>query len=310
MAADHPIILSASRRTDIPGCYTPWFLAQIEQGWFDVTNPYTRQERRVSTGTKDVHSIVFWSKNYGPFLDLCAHRLLTEKGYSLFFNFTINSAEPLLEPKVPLLDQRLAQARQLIEAFGPESLYWRFDPICFYRTPEGVRQNNLNDFLSIARFLSRLGVRRCVTSFYDNYRKIQYRLNRLEKTGCRVPRFFEPNDEMRLRIIQRMEKTLKQLNMDLFLCCEKPLFDEISEKTDVRENACIDGQRLKKLFGGTPDTGRDRGQRSKHGCRCTKSVDIGSYQDHPCGHNCLFCYANPLTDVPQTKKSCESKILT
>jgi len=61
-------ILSASRRTDIPGFYTDWFMERIRLGFFEVKNPYTRKVQTVAASKESVHSIVFWSKNYGPFL--------------------------------------------------------------------------------------------------------------------------------------------------------------------------------------------------------------------------------------------------
>nr|NJM01899.1 DUF1848 domain-containing protein [Desulfobacula sp.] len=93
-----------------------------------------------------------------------------------------------------------------------------------------------------------------------------------------------------------MEKHLSKLGMQLSLCCEKELFSGLGKGAGILENACVDGRLLKRNFGGTPETGRDYGQRSRQGCRCTRSIDIGSYDEHPCFHNCLFCYAAPDMD--------------
>lgn len=64
-------------------------------------------------------------------------------------------------------------------------------------------------------------------------------------------------------------------------------------------NACINGHLYKALFGGNPEIRGDYGQRRKQGCQCTKSFDIGSYEDHPCFHNCLFCYARTGLDITE-----------
>ena len=143
------IVLSASRRTDIPAFYMPWFMEGIEKGWFEVKNPYTGKIRTVPATPMDVHTIVFWSKDFGPFLSKGYGELLEKKGYHLFFNFTLNSASPDLEPGVPLLEERLKQLRELALRFSPESILWRFDPICLYRTEAGDK-NNLGDFEQIA----------------------------------------------------------------------------------------------------------------------------------------------------------------
>ncbi len=68
MQADPPVVISASRRTDIPSFYMPWLMAQLEHGFVETVNPYNRYRKRVPATPDAVHSIVFWSKNYGPFL--------------------------------------------------------------------------------------------------------------------------------------------------------------------------------------------------------------------------------------------------
>ena len=104
------IVLSASRRTDIPAFYMPWFMAQIEKGQFTVVNPFNRKESIVPATPDHVHSIVFWSKDFGAFIKKGFGQQLQKRGYYLFFNFTINSDNPLLEPHVPPLHYALGDA--------------------------------------------------------------------------------------------------------------------------------------------------------------------------------------------------------
>jgi hypothetical protein len=96
-------VLSVSRRSDIPAFYLDWFAAGIKKGFFDVINPYNRRTSRVDARSRKVHSIVFWSKNFGPFLDGPCPDLLERMGYPLFFNFTITGAPSFLEPNLPPL---------------------------------------------------------------------------------------------------------------------------------------------------------------------------------------------------------------
>ena len=108
------VIISASRRTDIPAFYMPWFMACIDQGRFNVVNPYNQKTYQIPATPEEVHSIVFWSKNFGLFLRHRYGEWLNQKRYRLFFNFTINSPHPRLEPKVPSLEDRLQQLAQLL----------------------------------------------------------------------------------------------------------------------------------------------------------------------------------------------------
>ena len=104
------IVISASRRTDIPAFYMPWFMEQISKGEFEVVNPFNQRVSVVPAAPNEGHTIVFWSKNFGPFLHEDFDRRLQDSGYHLFFNFTINSVLPALEPNVPPLGERLERA--------------------------------------------------------------------------------------------------------------------------------------------------------------------------------------------------------
>lgn len=290
-------ILSASRRTDIPAFYMDWFMEHIHLGFFNVKNPFTKMVKKIDVSKELIHSIVFWSKNYDVFIKDRAGERLKKLGYKLYFNFTINSESSLLEPNLPSLEKRIKQLDTLADRFGPEKISWRLDPICFYKTcPDSPEKNNLSDFSHIAQKVSDSGIKKCVTSFFDNYKKIQTRLKWMNKMNHSSVFFIDPAMEKKIKIIQRMEKHLAKAGVKLHLCCEKEVFSHLGQKSRVLENACIDGNHLKTLFGGSPEIKRDYGQRSKQGCKCTRSIDIGSYADHPCFHNCIFCYANPRID--------------
>mgnify|MGYP001548861233 CR=1 FL=1 len=293
-------VLSASRRTDIPACHLDWFMESMQRGCFDTTHPFTRQKRTIPVDPDTFCCIVFWSKNYDRFLTSRAGRTLEDMGYRLFFNFTVNSDSSLLEPRVLPLPRRLQQLGELADTFGPKAVSWRFDPICFYRVyPDGPVENNLSDFRKIASFAAREGIQECVTSFFDPYRKIQTRLTRFNRLNRTAMTFIPLPLEKKIEIIDGLAAILEQHRMTLSLCCEKEVFNTLAEplRSRVRQNACIDGRKLGALFNITPDMKRDYGQRAEKGCMCTRSVDIGSYEQHPCGHNCLFCYANPVMDT-------------
>ncbi|CAB5079242.1 hypothetical protein D3OALGA1CA_2322 [Olavius algarvensis associated proteobacterium Delta 3] len=291
------IVLSASRRSDIPAFYMPWFMDRMVAGSFNVTNPFNRRVSSVPAGPDCVHTVVFWSKNFGPFIDGGYGERLQDMGYHLYFNFTINSESPILEPQVPSLPERLEQLKRLTAAFGPESIQWRFDPICFYRHM-GRRRHNLHDFPIIARTAGELGVHRCVTSFMDHYPKIRRRTSALSRFS-----FIEPEMEEKVALLLRMGQTLSNCGIHLSTCCEKEVMDRLSADTDITAGACIPSEHLVRCHGGKLSMRRDSGQRTSQGCRCRVSRDIGSYDLHPCFHRCLFCYANPApakAQIPDT----------
>jgi hypothetical protein len=286
------IVISASRRTDIPAFYMPWFMAGIDAGYFEVQNPYNRRTVRVPAALSQVHSIVFWSKNFGPFLDHGYAKALAQRGYRLFFNFTINSAHSVLEPMLPPLTLRLDQLARLVDAFGPDCIQWRFDPICFFMKRSGRMGDNLDQFEIIARSAAQLGLRICVTSFVDLYRKVRRRA----EEQCDL-QLIDPPMPRKVATIARFADHLSSLGMQLQMCCEKDLLGALPPGLSVTASSCIPNNRLTDLYGPGISLARDSGQRKAAGCTCGLSKDIGSYNLHPCYHNCLFCYANPIRDA-------------
>jgi Domain of unknown function (DUF1848) len=277
-------IISASRRTDIPAFYLDWFISRLKAGRFRLVNPFNRKVRVVPVSRDTVHSIVFWSKNYGILLD----RLSELHRWRLFFQFTVNSESSLLEPGVLSLGERKKQLRLLTEIFGPRAVRWRFDPVCCYEL-HGERRNNLEGFEDLLDFAAGLGLDACTVSFMDPYRKI----DRREKL---IPgfRFIYPEMGRLLETASWMAAQAASRGIRLFTCCEKELVQ--AGIANLEAGGCIDHFLLKDIYGGSLSAAADRGQRRLSGCLCHKSIDVGSYSGQPCRCGCLYCYANPLFD--------------
>ena len=267
-------------------------MEQIKKGAFDVVNPYNRRKFKVPATPDRVHTIVFWSKNFDPFIKGGFGRKLSEMGYNLFFNFTLNSNNALLEPRIPSLVRRLEQLRELTRDYDPRTLNWRFDPICFFRFDQQPVKDNLDDFSRIAVWASQCGISRCITSFMDDYAKIKKRIASMPGFS-----FIDPVLSEKINILLKMEKELAGKNMDLYACCEKEVLDALPSWSGIRNSSCIPNDLFVEIFGGELSFKRDMGQRTERGCGCMVSMDIGSYHLHPCYHNCLFCYANPTPRV-------------
>ena len=291
------IVLSVSRRTDIPAFYLSWFMQGIDWGHFDVTNPFSQKVKRVPADPDSVHSLVFWSKNFGPFLSQHIGEALQRRGYHLFFNYTLNSESPLLEPCVPPLENRLDQLEELCRRFGPQTVNWRFDPICYFRHGNGPMQTNLSGFLSIAERAGAVGIQRCITSFMDHYPKIARRLTEMPELE-----FLDPPPDKKVATLLWMGGILRPMGIALYTCCETDIIKTLPVGSGIQESACIPNSLLVKIYGGKLALKRDPGQRRRMGCRCQVSVDIGSYRDHPCDHDCRYCYANPSRKAPVAVK--------
>ena len=300
MSLSPKIVISASRRTDIPAFYLDWFMDRLNHGCFELVNPYNRLKTTVPASPDQVHTIVFWSKNFGPFLEQNIGEKLQDCGYNLFFNFTVNSTSKWLEPRIPPLVDRLKQIGQLGRRFNPRSITWRFDPICFFTLGNTARKSNLDDFEVIAATAAQAGIQRCMTSFMDNYAKIDRRTAQMSGFA-----FHDPALDKKVEILLEKEAHLASINISLNTCCENEAFEALPSESTISKGSCIPNDLLMELFGGRLSLKRDNGQRTNQGCGCMVSKDIGAYHQHPCFHNCLFCYANPSASESVTGKILE-----
>ncbi|MDD1776787.1 MAG: DUF1848 domain-containing protein [Candidatus Helarchaeota archaeon] len=269
------LVISASRRTDIPAFYLDWFLEKLQQGFVMVRNPFfPAQISRVSLEKKDVHSIVLWSKDFGKFLQKTAEFT----GYNLFFIFTIND-NPKWEPKVISLDKRLRQLGELVADFGPQYIEYRFDPIVLWYE-DGELVNNLGSFKTIIQQVSELGIDNCVINFVDWYKKS---LQRAKKYGLV---YYDPLLKEKIEIIKPLAEYCHQLGIKMYSCCNKNL----TSVANVQPSHCIDGTKLSTLFKAPCSTAKAP---TRDDCGCTTSKDIGNYREQICHHACIYCYAHP-----------------
>lgn len=276
------MIISASRRTDIPAFYSEWFMKRIREGYFYRVNPFnSNQVSGFSLKPEDVDAICFWTKNPGP---LMRHlNELDERGLNYYFQFTLNPYGKEFEPNVPSLDERIATFRELADRIGPERVVWRYDPVILSSvTPVSW---HLEQAERIAGQLKD-STCRLVFSFYDFYGKGQGRLNNaLKGTGISLEDITAPEKAEELNELALGFKTIADTyNLRILSCSEDLDLSAIG----IEHGACIDGSLVQELFGGSPSSSKDKNQRQA--CGCVESVDMGIY--NTCHFRCLYCYAN------------------
>jgi hypothetical protein len=305
----NPVVVSASRSTDIPAFYADWMLSRLQLGYCTWINPFNRAEFNVSF--KNTRLIVFWSKNPMPMLERLAE--IEALGFrQYYFQFTLNDyvAEGL-EPNVPKVETRIDTFRRLADRIGKERVIWRFDPLL------------LTDKISIDVLLERIGTigrqlkgytNKLVFSFIDivPYRKVQRNLAGL---GCR-----EFTIEMKLKFAEGLVRLNEELGLDLATCAE----DVDLSDYGITHNKCIDDElmlrefnadtKLMDFIGAERDifgrwtirkSKKDKGQRKN--CGCVSSKDIGMY--NTCPHLCRYCYAN-TTDSAVLANCAQYRIAT
>ncbi len=270
------MIISASRRTDIPAFYSTWFINRLRAGFVLVPNPFNPgQVRRVSLAPRDVDAIVFWTRNAAPLLPHLAE--LDARGYRYYFHYTITGYPAPLEKSTPGLEQALQCFCQLSDAVGPDRVLWRYDPILLCNLVGFM--DHQRSFAEIASALQGITTRVTI-SFADFYKKTQKNLRGV--AGLSFSDITQDLDRSR-KLVQSLARIAGHCGMDLRTCAtDIDLMDH-----GVTSGKCIDEKRLKTVFGIDYPHQKDKGQRPA--CGCVKSIDIGQY--NTCLHGCAYCYA-------------------
>lgn len=308
-----PVIVSASRSTDIPAFYARWFMNRLEKGYAVWYNPFNRQPVYISF--RNTRVVVFWTKNPAPLMPYLPE--LDKRGIHYYFQVTLNDYErENFEPNVPPLQERIETFRELSHRIGKERVIWRFDPLIVTKllTPRQLldRIRHIGDELKGC-------TEKLVFSFIDvqAYRKVQNNL--VKGTDCFTKEDIgqaEPTESQIHEIAGGLAR-LKDYWSDegwpltLATCAEQADLSAYG----IGHNRCIDGELMERIFAEdrelvyylhtgelpgqnlfgeqtfaafVPEKLKDKGQRKA--CGCMTSKDIGMYDT--CRHLCVYCYAN------------------
>ena len=172
--AQAPIIVSASRSTDIPTFYADWFVERWKAGYVKWKNPFNGVPLYVSF--KNTRVVVFWTKNPKPMMKHLDFLDKNVKNY--YFQFSLNDYDKEgFEGKVPRLESRIETFKELSNRIGKEKVVWRFDPLLL---------TNEIDVKELLKRLEKIGdelykyTNKLVFSFADIgiYKKVESNLNK------------------------------------------------------------------------------------------------------------------------------------
>jgi hypothetical protein len=280
------MIISASRRTDIPAFYAPWFIQRVREGRCWVPNPFNKgQVSEISLDPAQVDAIVFWTRNPRPLFPYLEE--LDERGFRYYFQYTLMDNPPAIDQHNPPAAQSIHTFRSLAERIGPERLIWRYDPIVLSEiTRPDFHQATFARLAAALRGASR----RSVISFMDFYPKLKRRLEAMQAQGARLlPEAeglsrFEPESLPKINFLARsLAEIADQNGMEMVSCAEELDL----EACGIRHGKCIDDDLLLRVFGLEVAHAKDPSQRKA--CGCVASKDIGMYDS--CLFGCRYCYA-------------------
>jgi hypothetical protein len=290
-----PLVISASRCTDIPAFHAKWFINRLREGYCIWKNPFnSKQQQYISFEKSKV--FVFWSKHPAPLIPFLNE--IEASGYRFYFQYTMNEYEQEgLEPRLPKLSQRLATFKTLSERIGKHRVIWRFDPIIMSNvlTVERVLKKILLIAHEVANYTEKL-----VFSYVDWYKKTENSLKTID-TSLRT---LTQEEMWQLAMGITAINAELQSPLQLATCAETIDLTTLG----IAKNKCIDDKLILRLYPEEPEilnlyghkgtqaslvplteaVAKDTGQRTP--CGCVPSKDIGSY--NTCMHLCAYCYAN------------------
>ena len=272
------MIISASRRTDIPAFYAGWLINRIRAGYCTAPNPFNPQQvQRISLLPEEVEVMVFWTRNPRPLFPYLPE--LDERGYGYYFQYTLMNNPRALEANTPAVEAAIKTFRELAERIGPQKVIWRYDPIAFTQlTPPDFHRRT---YERIARAL-RGSTCRSVISVLDIYAKLGKRLKEMaQKGGKLLP--FDGTQPWFGELIRDLAAIAGENEMEIVSCAEELDLQHYG----VRPGKCVDDDTILRVFGLEAPRLKDPGQRKA--CGCVASKDIGMYDS--CLFGCQYCYA-------------------
>lgn len=273
------MIISASRRTDIPAFYSKWFINRIRAGYCRVPNPFNaNQVAHVSLAPGDVDAIVFWTRNPRPLFPYLQE--LNERGFRYYFQYTLIGYPRLIDPHSPPVETAIATLHALAGQVGPQRVVWRYDPILL--TEVTPADYHLEAYARLAQALHGATCR-SVISFLDVYNKAKKRLAEMGVNGAALTWTKPALPDWLGGLAGDLAKIANREGMEIASCAETLDLRPFG----VRPGKCIDDDLLQNVFGLEVSHAKDPSQRAA--CGCVVSKDIGMYDC--CQFGCRYCYA-------------------
>ncbi len=269
------MVISASRRTDIPALYPQWFMNRLREGYLLVRNPMNyNQISKIILTPENIDCIVFWTKDARPFIKHLNE--INTLGYKYYFQFTLTPYDKTIETGLRDKPHIVETFIELSQKIGKEKVVLRYDPIILTKDGKYSVDYHLQEFNRLCETIYPY-TERIVISFVDFYRKITKIIKQL---GIKQA----SEEEMKV-MAKGFSENIKKYGLAIETCAEKT---DLSEFGIVRTK-CIDGELIERNIE-KPLKDKNKKGSSRLNCGCMKSIDIGQYDT--CIHNCLYCYAN------------------
>ncbi|MTI67043.1 MAG: DUF1848 domain-containing protein [Firmicutes bacterium] len=259
------MILSVSRRTDIPYYYSEWFINRLKEGFVYVRNPMNyHQVSEIDLSKNNIDCIVFWTKNAKNIIP----KLNKLSEYNYYFQYTLTPYDNNIEKNLNKKDA-FNNFIKLSKLIGKHKVILRYDPIII--SENITKEYHYKKFNNLLKNLSKY-TEKCIISFLDMYKKTK---NNLKNTNI-----IKISNNEKIEIVKSLKQISDKYNIKLESCCE--------DLEIINNGKCVDDILISDILGFDIKVNKDKNQRSK--CNCIESIDIGTY--NTCKNNCIYCYSN------------------
>lgn len=256
------MILNISGRTDIVAFYSTWLKNRMEEGYFDVRNPFNpKLVSRIYI--EDVDMYAFCTKNPIPILPIFD---LFQK--PIYFMVTLTGYHEDIEPNVGDKKKIIEAIIEISKRIGKKYTVLRYDPILL--NDKYTKEYHVKALEKIASSLKGT-IEEIIISFVDNYKNVRKNMAELK--------YHNPTKEEYLYLAKEFNRIEEEYHISIKTCLE----DEAIQY-GFHKGECISQKLAYEL------TGKVHKKWKERPCGCAEIVDIGVYNS--CNHRCKYCYAN------------------
>lgn len=283
------MIITASKKTDIPALYGDWFMNRIRDRFVDINKNQMRPKLqpkllRYELSPKVVDLIMFYTRDPSRFIKHLDE--LSKRGFLYMFKYAINPYDMLIEPKLTNKHQLISSFKEISNKIGRDRIEWVYDPIIL--TPQMTLSDHKKLFENMAGILGEYteSVRITTTQPVIELKVARY----IGQTAMSL-------DE-KIELLGHFAKTAEQNGIQA-VCCSK---EKELEAIGLNPRPCIDPDAICKLQNAVSHSFTIN---EESRCQSAAAIDIG--YENTCTQGCQYCrHKSMFASVPH---DCESTSL-
>ena len=284
--------VSASRRTDIPALFAPWFENRLRQGFAEYIPLGPPRTIRRSLLPQDVTHFNFWSKWPRPFFRALGQ--VVEAGYPSLFNVTITGlGGSAVEPRVPPSNRVVSALKELSTFIVPAGIVWRYDPL--FLSERYSATHHVETFRALADELAGHVDRVAISLLHPYRRQVLPDLRRYQSEQRDPVTIVESElPQAIVDLARELSIIAAERHLPLTVCCN----GELRRKLGALRAGCNSFAWAQRVYPALLNH-HLKAKPCRDDCGCSKEIDIGVYDT--CTLGCRYSYGSCNLDRAEKK---------